>query len=284
MSFKLMDVSSEYAKDARLSPQDVKTLSDWLETEPHLPKATELQLILFLQSCYYDIEAAKKAIDNFFTVRTQCPEIFGAPTIETLKRELTVCSINFLPEKTPEGYVVVVMKMIDTRPENYNCVNQINLMDSIMMLYLHQHGTCNGIVSISDMQGISFGHMTRMNLGAIKKQLFYVQEGAPLRIKGMHHINIVPFTDKLMAMVKPFMKKELTDLLYFHNSMEGLYKHVPKKILPKEYGGDAPSLEFLHEQSCKNVLENMEFFKWLDSFKVDETKRPEQPKNDCILL
>ncbi|XP_044260972.1 alpha-tocopherol transfer protein-like [Tribolium madens] len=279
MSFKLMDVNKEYEKDNRLNRQHVKMLSDWLEKQPHLPQASELQLILFLQSCYYSIEGAKNAIDNFFTVRTLCPDIFGVPPIEILKRELSVGSINFLPEKTPEGYAVVVMRLVDTKPEHYNCVNQINFMDMSLMLKLHQEGTCNGVLAIMDMKGLSFGHLTRFNLVAIKKHLFYVQEAIPVRIKGIHHINLVPFTDKIIAMVKPFMKKELIDLLHFHNSMESLFKYVPKNILPKEYGGDALSLESLHEENTKNLLENMDFFKWLDSFKVDESKRPGKPKN-----
>ncbi|XP_967589.2 alpha-tocopherol transfer protein-like [Tribolium castaneum] len=279
MSFDLMDVEKEYAKDNRLSPQDVKILADWMEKQPHLPKATELQLILFLQSCYYRIEVAKNAIDNFFTVRTLCPDIFGAPPIEILKRELTVGSINFLPEQTPEGYRVVLMKLIDTRPEHYHCVSEINFTDLTLMLNLHQQGTCNGLVAIMDMKGLTFGHLTRFNLVAIKKHLFYVQEAVPVRIKGIHHINIVPFTDKIIAMVKPFMKKELIDLLHFHNSMDSLFKFVPKHVLPKDYGGEAPSLETLHEQNAKNLLENMDFFKWMDTLKVDETKRPGKPKN-----
>ncbi|XP_044260089.1 alpha-tocopherol transfer protein-like [Tribolium madens] len=285
MSFKLIDVDKEYEKDDCLKREDVKILSEWLENQPHLPKATELQLILFLQSCYYKIEVAKNAIEKFFTIRTRCPDIFAVLPIEILKRELSVCSMVFLPEKTPDGCIVVITKMIDTRPEHYNCVTQITCMDMVLMLYMHQNGTCNGIVSISDLQGLSFGHMRRFNLGAVRKHLVYIQEAIPVRIKGLHHVNLVPFTDKMMAIMKPFMKKELTDLLYFHNSLDALYKHVPKQILPKEYGGDALSLEILQEQNVKNVLENMDFFNWLDTLKVDETKRPEKTKNsDCQLI
>jgi hypothetical protein len=67
------------------------------------------------------------------------------------------------------------MKLRDPAPEHYRCVNQINLLDLIMMLNLHQKGTCNGVLALFDMKGLSFGHLTRFNLVAIKKHLFYVQ-------------------------------------------------------------------------------------------------------------
>lgn len=37
----------------------------------------ELEAIFFFHSCKCDIEAAKKCIDTYFTVRTMCPEFFG---------------------------------------------------------------------------------------------------------------------------------------------------------------------------------------------------------------
>ncbi|RZC37681.1 uncharacterized protein BDFB_004462 [Asbolus verrucosus] len=280
MSVQQFDVEEQYEKDKNLKREDVKVLVEWLSKQPHLPKATEAQLMLFLKSCYYRLEPTKSAIDNFFTVRTLCPEIFGCPSTESLKQELSVGSINVLPKKTPEGYCVVFMKLIDFNPDNYRCVNQINLLDLHMMLHLHQNGPCNGVLTVADMKGLAFGHVTRFNLVAIKKHLYYVQEATPVRIKGLHYINVVPFIDKLLAMVKPFMKKELMDMLNFHtDSMETLYKYVPKECLPEDYGGDAPPLATLHAQNAKNLLENVDLFKWMDTQKVDERRRPDKPKN-----
>jgi hypothetical protein len=33
------------------------------------------------------------------------------------------------------------------------------------------------------------------------------------------------------------------------------------------------------EENTKNLLENMDLFKWINTLKVDENKRPGKPKN-----
>jgi len=43
--------------------------------------------------------------------------------------------------------------------------------------------------------------------------------------------------DKILALMTPFMKKELTTVLHVHSDMKEFYKFVPKEMLPNEYGG-----------------------------------------------
>ena len=81
------------------------------------------------------------------------------------------------------------------------------------MLHLHQYGTSDGYVAIFDMKGTSFGHLFRTSPLALKRFLYYVQEGIPARLKRLHYMNLVSFMDKIMALMKPFMKKELYDIV-----------------------------------------------------------------------
>ena len=59
----------------------------------------------------------------------------------------------------------------------------------------------------------------------------------PIRIKGLHFINTVPFMDKVLALMKPFMKKELIDVMTLNTTIEPFLKYVPRKMLPTECGG-----------------------------------------------
>nr|XP_023019641.1 alpha-tocopherol transfer protein-like isoform X2 [Leptinotarsa decemlineata] len=103
----------------------------------------------------------------------------------------------------------------------------------------------------------------------------FLQEGMPIRFKSIHFFNIVPFMDKISAMMRPFMKKYVADSLVMHSQIDTLFNKIPKDILPEDYGGSCKSLKILHEYKVQ-MTENTEFFKFQESQIVDELKRAEK--------
>lgn len=51
--------------------------------------------------------------------------------------------------------------------------------------------------------------------------------------------------DKILALMRPFMKKELMDVLQLHGNLDSFDKYVPRDMLPNECGGKAGPLKEL---------------------------------------
>ncbi|KAK5638250.1 hypothetical protein RI129_012545 [Pyrocoelia pectoralis] len=282
MPIKLADVADEYKKNKDLREEDVKALREWVEKQPHLPQISDLQLILFLQSCYFSMEQAKTTIDTFFTIKTLCPEFFADrdPNSAKFQEDVKVGAYVPLPKYTPEGYRVIFCRIIDSDVNKYNFNDQVRSFDMSLMLWMMQGGSSEGLIMVIDMNGITLGHMTKLSLMGMKKFFLYLQEALPVRLKGLHFINVVSFMDKIMALMKPFMKKELIDMLYLHtNTIDPLFKHVPLENLPSDYGGKAGPLSELYELNKKTMSENAEFFKMDEKQLGNESKRIGKPKN-----
>lgn len=275
---QLADVIKEYEKDPKLKKEDIDGLRSWAEKQPHLPEISELQYILFLQSCYYSNEQAKSAIENYFTVRTLCKDMFSDenPKDPGIQMALDVGLVAFLPKLAPSGYKVIFMKLLDTNPDRYIYIDQCKMFDMIVNLAMNLQGTNEGLHIVFDFEGSSFAHLLRINPSISKKHLFYVQEALPVRLKDIHIINAPSWIDKALAIFKPFIKKELFDMINIHSSMESFYKIVPQEMLPKDFGGSAGSCNELREKNRTSLENNMEFFKEHAKQITDESKRIEK--------
>ncbi|XP_018328062.1 alpha-tocopherol transfer protein-like [Agrilus planipennis] len=274
-------VAEEYKKNKELTKEDIRRVEEWLEKQPHLPKMEELEIILFLHSCSYSVEFTKTTIDTYFTMKTHAPEFFTnrSPDLPSVKQLLNVGLYVTLPKPTPEGYRVLFAKLMDSDPDNYIFSDACKGFDMSTMLHLIQEGTDNGQIILFDMKGLTFGHVTKLGIVTMKKMLYYLQDALPVRLKGLHFINVVPFMDKIMALMRPFMRKELLSVFHLHtNGMESLYNFVPQECLPKDYGGTAASLTELHEQVKKNINENANYFVEDEKRNADESRRPGRPK------
>ncbi|KAJ8910427.1 hypothetical protein NQ315_012569 [Exocentrus adspersus] len=106
-------------------------------------------------------------------------------------------------------------------------------------------------------------HLTRFKLEPLKKYFQFLQEGFPMNMKVIHVLNSVYFMDKIMALIKIFMKSELMNMLKIHPpgmDQERLFQLVPKKCLPREYGGDLPSEKELNEITVRQFKEKQAFW------------------------
>ena len=67
----------------------------------------------------------------------------------------------------------------------------------------------NGDVSIFDMAGYTLKHFASSKLSVIRILLKFLQEAITLKLKEIHIINCPSYVDKIMIVVRPFMKGEI---------------------------------------------------------------------------
>jgi hypothetical protein len=138
---------------------------------------------------------------------------------------------------------------------------------------LDANGLTEGEIGIMDFDGFSFRHFIKVasNLSAIRLYLKYVQEAVPFRIHQNHFVNCSSVLTKIMALVRPFMKKELFDVMHFHTAgYETLYEHVQREDLPEEYCGSAGKINNIFEEWLKKVEKQKDYLKDESNWKLSE--------------
>lgn len=122
-----------------------------------------------------------------------------------------------------------------------------------------------------DMRHVRIGHLTRVRVSTIKKFFRYVQEAMPAKLCEIHILNNVSFFDKILTLIRPFMRAEIFKVLKTYPSdynMDDFYKNViPRSGLPSDFGGDLPSIDVLHEQF------KSEYYNLRDYFRAEEEQR-----------
>lgn len=82
---------------------------------------------------------------------------------------------------------------------------------------------------------------------------FQFQEGLGLRIHSIHVLNATSLLQHVISFMRQFFSPKIIDRVVVHESLDDLHMSVPKRYLPKDYGGDEPAMvEFKGE--FKQVL------------------------------
>ena len=73
----------------------------------------------------------------------------------------------------------------------------------------------DGEIPIFDMSGYSLKHLTKTVLSSLRIYMKFVQEAHPVRIKQIHVLNSPSYMDKVLTVIKPFIKSEVFKLVSF---------------------------------------------------------------------
>ncbi|XP_058124212.1 alpha-tocopherol transfer protein-like [Anopheles ziemanni] len=275
------EANGNLEKWPQVTRESIVKLKQWLATQPHLPQVQEHDIALFLHANYGDLEATQRTIENYYTHRSSNRECFAGRDIfnEALQTALSIMMITMLPGETKEGYKMIYTRLLTSDTTHFNHPQILKLITMCLDLWVRLEGNANGHIMLMDMQGMHLSHMTKLNMGAAKKHMFYVQEALPIRLKQIHFINVVPFMNQLMFLTKPFMRKDVQEMINMHVNLDTLHQAVPVESLPNEYGGNGGSFDELEKSFKDKLYAHNDWFRTMETHDlVDETKRQSKPK------
>uniref|UniRef100_A0A1A9X1J5 CRAL-TRIO domain-containing protein n=1 Tax=Glossina brevipalpis TaxID=37001 RepID=A0A1A9X1J5_9MUSC len=240
------DLAEQYKRFPKVKVEDVQKIVAWVHVQPHMPNLSEAEVLLFYFACKCSTEITKQVIDKNLTCHTHIEELFSNLNVKS--------------------------------PQLQQIINLTTLL--FLDIFIRKDGLQAGYIVVLDQTGFTLGHLSRINVMVLKKAFYYYQEALPIQLKGIHFINVVPFLDKILALLTPFMKKEWHDLLHAHNNLEDYFQYVPLDLMPKEYGGPEVKIKQLHEKSCDMILEkHEEILEYEKMYRINEKLRPGKPKN-----
>ncbi|KAK4883684.1 hypothetical protein RN001_007003 [Aquatica leii] len=199
-----------------------------------------------------------------------------------MKNVLNITDMVPLPKMTEKNYKLFVYRLVDTDPNKYIFVDVLKTFLTLADIRLSfDTDFPDGEIPIFDMTGYSLKHAYNVNLPILKKYMMYTQEAHPVRLKQIHVINVPPFLDKTLTIVKPFIKSEVSAMLHFHQpNSTTLFEHVPKELLPEEYGGTAGTLADIKKIWIDKLYNSRNYLLDDSKWKVHESKRPTENNNN----
>ncbi|XP_058464609.1 retinol-binding protein pinta-like [Malaya genurostris] len=287
-------LSPELAKKAREElnevperiDSDLAALRTWLAKSPHIKSRDDDQfLVTFLRGGKYSLERAKEKLDMFYTVRSALPEMLKNrdPFEENMAAILRSGMFLPLPQtETPDGPRIVLVRPGVIDPNKYPMQQVFKLQSMIIDIMMKEDDNLcvAGQVAIGDLENATMAHFMQFSPTFMKKMTLLSQEASPLRLKGAHHLHTPPGFETIFNIFKGFMNEKNRSRLFVHGSnMEALYKYIPKRLLPEEYGGEAGPIQAIVDTWVKKVESYRDYFKEEEQFGTDEKKRVGKPKN-----
>ncbi|XP_034239588.1 alpha-tocopherol transfer protein-like [Thrips palmi] len=271
--------------DAASVKRDALQLRQWLRDEPHLPDLTDEDdawLERYLVCSKNSLERAKRGLDCYFTVRSEAPGIFADRDSESaaFKRTFDFTYVATLPKLTKDLHRVHIHAYAP--PESYGgdmadfSFEDLYRRLSMTMDIKFREDLCAGEVCVLDLQHNTGTHMAKLTATLPFVRNFFACSLAayPARIHQIHVINAPSYMSTIESLIKPFLKKKIQDRVIIHPpGLDSFYEHVPKAMLPRDYGGDEASLKELSDKWRQKIEAYRGWFLAQEGVKSDESKR-----------
>ncbi|GFY55852.1 alpha-tocopherol transfer protein-like [Trichonephila inaurata madagascariensis] len=196
-------------------------------------------LIQFLRARKYDVDKAMGLLNNYLNLITSHPDFLNNVDKEKMDK-LTSDLFNVLPYRDNDGCLVVIFKIENWDSDDINEQVLFCTIGAILFcLSIHPANQICGIRLIYDAKNYSFKQMrcfVPKYLPLVAKAL---RNSLPIRFKDIHVVNEGIVFHCVWTFLSLLLSVKIRNRFYIHGNNTGkLQKHIPKEIIPREYGGD----------------------------------------------
>lgn len=248
---------------AHLGPdiqEKVKNIIEWLALQDYIVEPIrDVFIVAFLHSCFYDIQATRSCIIKYAEVRAALPEILNFkhdPLLKNDKMKLILENYNVSPMIHKDGEMAIVYaRCKNSSAHVYDFDEYHRLLFMITEMLIAENPTRKGYIYVFDANNLGFGQFQKVNLTSLKTLLSYYQEGLPLKIRDVHHVNMSFFGNFVFNIVTPWLGAKLKERLHFykHSEMSKFIAALGPANIPCDYGGTGPSLDSLHNAAISKL-------------------------------
>ncbi|CAK6969398.1 alpha-tocopherol transfer protein [Scomber scombrus] len=167
-------------------------------------------LIKFLRARDFDVELSLKLLLNYQRWRRDSPEISTCLSPSSVLGLLNTSYHAVLPLRDHTGSRVLVYRIGEWIPKDWTAIQvfRVSLMTS-EIIAMETETQRQGVKVVFDLQGWSLGHALQINPSLAKKISSVLSDSFPLKVRGIHLVNVPMFFRPVFSMIRPFLPEKI---------------------------------------------------------------------------
>lgn len=144
-----------------------------------------------------------------------------------------------LMKTTDKNYKSCIYRLIDHNSTNFtfnDAVKAFFMVADVRMISPDPDpdNLSDGEAPIFDMSGTTVWHVLKTTFSTLRLYFKYTQEAHPVRVKQIHVVNCSSLINRIMALIKPLLKPEVSKRFQFHQpDSNTLFDFFPRDMLPE---------------------------------------------------
>ncbi|PNF20048.1 hypothetical protein B7P43_G05276 [Cryptotermes secundus] len=220
-------------------------------------------MLRYLRASDFRPKEAFEKMVKVYKFKAKHEKYFCSKSPSEYKELLSQNFITILEDRDETGRRLILAKLGDIDTNKTSVMECVRLNDLWMELAMDEEETQkNGIAIILDLGGLPmrlFKFLTPKVtiISALKEEM------RPWKKIDIHVVNTSSLLDKLVSIVYPLLGSGIKQHIHFHGQdWTSVHKFIPPEVLPEEYGGYKPQVDFpkMHKYLYDNEDKLMELF------------------------